>query len=190
MDPAGPPPASPAVARGGNRMNRFVDTLNRIRQAADSSWLTPSQQKAKAAILERLKFLDEINLWGSPGTGKTFLGWILRKDRLVEYVATMEQMGPAGIFRTIVIDNACWRRREVREILHSARQSGYDRLILITPEPVQEQMATVELVLTQEDLEWAITNLRRIRVTPYCDTPRTLWELVSPVPMYPSHGGL
>lgn len=170
-------------------MNRFVDTLNRIRQSADSSWLTPSQQRVKAAILERLKFLDEVNLWGRPGTGKTFLGWMLRKERIADYVATAGHVGPAGAVRTIVIDNAGWRRYEVREILHCARRSGYNRLILITPEPVQEQMATVELLLTQEDLKWVVANLHRIRVTPYCETPRTLWELLSPLPMHSSHGG-
>lgn len=171
-------------------MNRFIDILNKIRQSADPSWLTPSQQRAKAAILERLKFLDEVNLWGCPGTGKTFLGWILQKEQLADYVATPEHISSAGTVRTVVIDNVGWRRHEVRDILHRARKFGYNKLILITSEPVQEQMATVELILTREDLEWVAANLRRIWVIPNFGTPKTLWELVSPVPMCLGQGGL
>lgn len=169
-------------------MNRFVDILNRVRQSADSTWLTPSQQGAWNALLERLKFLNEVNLWGRPGTGKTFLGWILHKQRVAEYIPSFEQIRQAGLFRTIIIDNAGWRRREVRDIIHLARLAGYDRVILITQEPVQEQMATVELFLNPEDVEQVIANLYRIRVTPFNDTPRTLWDLVSPIPLNPGKG--
>lgn len=169
-----------------------MDILNRIRQSADYTWLTPSQQRAQNAILERLKFLDEVNLWGRPGTGKTFLGWMLQRQRWADYVPVAEQIGQAGLLRTIVVDNAGWKRREVRDILHLARRYGYNRVILITQEPVQEQMATVELLLNQEDIDKAIANLRRIRVSPYADAPKTLWELISPIPLSTDlgYGGL
>lgn len=170
-------------------MNWFVDVLNRIRQSAEPAWLTPSQRRAYEALLERLKFLDEVNLWGGPGTGKTFLGWMFYKQRLTDYVSAVEWLGQAGPLRAVVVDNAGWKRREVRDVLHLARQSGYDRVVLITREPVQEQMATVELPLTPEDIEQAIANLRRIRVSPCTDAPKTLWELVSPIPLSPRYGG-
>jgi hypothetical protein len=162
-------------------VNQFIDILNRIRQAADLAWLTPSQQKAREAILERLKFLDEVNLWGYPGTGKTFLGWMLQKEGIADYVSEPKAIQLAFKTRTIVVDNAGWKRNEVRDILHRARQFGYNQSILITTEPVQEQMATVELVLTPEDKEWVALNLRRIRVIPYRDAPETLWDVVSPI---------
>lgn len=171
-------------------MNQFVDILNRIRQAADLSWLTPSQQEAREAILERLKFLDEVNLWGRPGTGKTFLGWILMKERLADYVPGIQEIQRARALRTLVIDNAAWKRSEVRDILYRARQWGYSRVVFLTAEPLEDQVATVELSLTSEDKERVARNLRNIRVIPFTDMPETLWDLVSPIDLRPSRGGL
>lgn len=68
-------------------MNRFVEILNRIRQNANASWLTPSQQTACNLLCERLKFLDEVNLWGRHGVGKTFVGWMLRAQGVAVYIA-------------------------------------------------------------------------------------------------------
>lgn len=169
-------------------MNCFVDILNRIRQSADSTWLTPSQQRAQNALLERLKFLDEVNVWGHPGTGKTFLGWMLQKQRVAEYVPSAEQIRQASLFHTIIVDNVGWRRKEVRDIVYLVRLSGYRRVVLITQEPVQEHMATVEVLLNHEDVERVIANLYRIRVTPLNNAPQTLWDLVSPIPLNPSKG--
>jgi len=165
-------------------MNRFVDILNRIRQNANLSWLTPSQQRAYNLLRERLKFLDEINLWGGRGVGKTFLGWTLWKQEEAVYVPRKEEIGCVQISplrRFIVVDNVNWRREIVREVLHLCRLQGYDKIILITTEPVQEQMATVELVLTSDDIGRVIDNLRSIGVAPYDDEPRHLWDLVSPL---------
>jgi hypothetical protein len=164
-------------------MNRFVDILNRIRQNADPNWLTPSQQIAYHLLRERLKFLDELNLWGGHGVGKTFLGWVLQAKRLALFAPRSNDVEPASLLRTIVVDNPDWRRSAVRETLHHCRSSGYDKIILITAEPVQEQMATVEVALTDQDIAKVIANLRSVSIPPGTDTPRNLWDVVSPVPL-------
>jgi len=160
-------------------MNQFVNILNRIRQKADESWLTLSQQMAKEEIIKKLKFLDEVNLWGSHGAGKTFLGWIMWKQNLVDYSASREYVVSSGS-RIIVVDNSSWKRRDVLETLHHYRVRGYDKVLFITTEPVQHSIATVELKLKLEDLKKASSNLHSIGVPPYANNPKSLWDLVIP----------
>jgi len=162
-------------------MNRFVDILNRIRQHANPDWLTSSQQIAWNLLSERLNFLDEVNLWGRHGVGKTFVGWMLQAQGLAVYAPRLEEVEEKPLQRTIIIDNAGWRRWEVREALRYCRSQGYEKVVLVTTEPVQDQLSTVELRLTTEDLEKVVANLRSIGVAPYSDAPRSLWDLVSPM---------
>jgi hypothetical protein len=164
-------------------MNRFVDTLNRIRQRAGADWLTPSQRTAYERLHERLEFLDEVNLWGAHGVGKTFIGWVLYRQGLAAYAARLEAIEPVPLKRVVVVDNSDWRRRAVREALHRCREHGYEKVVLISTEPVQEQMASVELRLTADDLQTVAANLRTVGVAPYTDTPQSLWDLVSPLPL-------
>lgn len=86
-------------------MNRFVDILNRIRQNANLQWLTPSQQIVHRLLNERLAFLDEVNLWGAHGVGKTFLGWVLQ-DRGAVYAPRLK-----GLYRKGYVEIEV-RRRE------------------------------------------------------------------------------
>lgn len=162
-------------------MNRFVDILNRIRQNAKTNWLTTSQKAAYNLLRERLNFLDEVNLWGGHGVGKTFLGWVLWAHGLAVYAPRLEDVEPAPLLRIIVVDNSDWRRAEVREALRYCRSQGYEKVVLITTEPVQEQMSVIELGLTDEDIAKVIFNLRSIAIAPYDEAPRNLWDLVSPL---------
>jgi hypothetical protein len=164
-------------------VNRFVDTLNRIRQRAGVEWLTPSQRRAYALLRERLEFLDAVNLWGAHGTGKTFIGWVLDRQGLAAYAARLEAFEPALAERVVVVDNSDWRRRAVRDALHRCREYGYGKVVLISTEPVQEQMASVELRLTADDLQAVAENLRTVGVAPYNDAPKNLWDMVSPLPL-------
>jgi len=163
-------------------MNRFVDILNRIREHVNLNWLTPSQTEAYHILCERLKFLDEVNLWGEHGVGKTFIGWFLYKQGLAAYEPCLGELGQVlPTRRTIVVDNLDWRRSAVRDILHQCTVVGYERIVLITAEPVQEQIAGVELRLTMEDIATVVRNLRSVGVPAYSDNPRDLWDLVSPL---------
>jgi hypothetical protein len=164
-------------------MNRFVEILNRIRRHANVDWLTPSQRIAVELLRERLEFLDELNLWGAHGVGKTFIGWVLHAQRLAVYAPRLEDVEPARLSRVVIVDNSNWRRIDVREALHRCRDYGYDKVVLISTEPVQEQIAGVELQLSADDIQKVAANLRSISVVPYSDTPQSLWNMVSPLPL-------
>lgn len=162
-------------------VNRFVDILNRIRQNANQAWLTPSQSVAYNLLQQRLKYLDEVNLWGYHGVGKTFLGWILHLQGFAIYSPCLELVQSLTFPQIIAVDNVGWNRSEVREAIHFCRSLGYKKVILITTESVEEQMAIIELRLTKDDLEKAANNLRSIGVIPFSDNPDNLWDLVSPL---------
>ncbi|HIE11923.1 MAG TPA: hypothetical protein EYP63_00595 [Desulfotomaculum sp.] len=66
-------------------------------------------------------------------------------------------------------------------MLRISRNIGYSKILLVTREPVEEQVSTVELVLNREDIEHVVANLRGVGVVPYSDAPRNLWDLVSPL---------
>ncbi len=165
-------------------MNRYIDALNRIRQNFRLEWLTPSQQVAYNVLRDNLSFLDEVNLWGARGVGKTFIGWVVAAQGLAIYKPCPEAVGQEEslpLQRIIVVDNSGWRRSEVRATLHRCRICGYDKIVLITTECVQEQMASVPLKLTDADIERVLSNLRSIGIAPYEDQPRNLWDLISPI---------
>lgn len=162
-------------------MNRFIDILNRIRQNANQTWLTPSQSMVCNLLQQRLKFLDEVNLWGYHGVGKTFLGWILHLQGYAVYSPCLELAQPLTLTHVVVVDNVGWKRSEIREAIHFCRSLGYRKVVLITTECVEEQIVTIELRLTKDDLEKVVKNLRSIGIVPFSDSPNNLWDLVSPL---------
>ena len=162
-------------------MNRFVNILNRIRQHANADWLTPSQRTAYELLRERLEFLDEVNLWGAHGVGKTFIGWVLHVQQLAVYAPRVEDVESACLSRVVIVDNLDWQRSVVRAALHRCREQGYDKVVLISTEPVQEQISGVELWLTTDDIQKVAENLRAVGIAPYSDSPQSLWNMISPL---------
>jgi len=163
-------------------MNRYVDILNRIRQQVCVDWLTPSQKQAYDKIRSYLQFADEVNLCGAHGSGKTFLAWVFQLEGKADYVVRLEKLyRKLSLNRTIVVDNVGWRRTEAREVLHRCRMLGYEKVILVSVEAVRDDIAHVSLSLTSEDVEKVQQNLQAIRVPPFADNPRSLWEIVSPL---------
>ena len=106
---------------------------------------------------------------------------MLHQQRLAVYYPLLERVKQDSLQHTVVVDNVGWRRAQVLEVLHHCRGQGFDKIVLITTEPVQHQIATVELRLGAEDIEHAAANLRSIGVAPYSSSPQNLWDLVSPV---------
>ncbi len=164
-------------------MNRYIDALNRIRQNADASWLTPNQKAAYTQLIERWQFLDEINLWGSPGSGKTFIGWVLHKQGYAIYVSDPKRIPSFSVHSAIIVDNCFWSRQTIRKVLQDCRLLRYQKIALITSEPAQDQIACIEVKCSPEDLERAAQNLRSIRLLASAENSHTLWDLVTPIPL-------
>jgi len=146
-----------------------MDLMNlnaRIRDRISPDWLTPSQQDLWAQLL---RFDGPphrvINIYGGNGVGKTFVGWLLERERLATY-GTWHQR-PQPIHPRLILDNALTGYSAVRDIRPLVDQLGIQQIILLSRRRADEPaMPAFELRITQEDFEHFYANLyRHLRLT-------------------------
>ena len=139
-----------------------LSTLNaRIRDRISLEWLTPSQQ----ALWTQLMRFDGpphrvINIYGSAGVGKTFVGWLLERQRLATYGFWKQR--PKPVHPRLILDNASTNHADVREVRPLIDQLGVQQIILISRRRADEPaMPAFELQVTPDDLEHFYANLFR-----------------------------
>ncbi len=139
-----------------------LDNLNaRIRDRLALDWLTPSQK----AIWELIQRYDGpphrvINIFGSEGTGKTFLGWFMERQGYATY--GLWGASPKPTYPRLALDDASAERSAAREVRPWVEHLGIKQIILLTRFRVDEQaMPAFELRVTDEDLAVCRANLYR-----------------------------
>jgi hypothetical protein len=162
-------------------MSQFISTLNLLRNHADETWLTPSQTEVYHRLRDRLEAASYINLWGVPGTGKTFLAWVAVRSGWADYMPNSSYVKLASKSSVLIVDNVSWQRQKVRAILNDCDLAGYHKIVLLSAEPINDQMPILNLSLQPGDFEKVITNLKAIRIMPRSTVPRSLWDLVIPI---------
>ncbi len=120
--------------------------------------LMPSQAVIRDAILNAVIWEKCINLWGEPGAGKTFLVHSLHHRSELVYFSDMSGYD-ARISRDSVaaIDNAPHTRQEARRLYDRIRwgqkdYTGPKNVILITRQPIDDDIRKIELTLTDIDI--------------------------------------
>lgn len=121
--------------------------------------LTPSQTSARNAILNAIQTWEkQINLWGNPGVGKTFLVHSLHHCADLLYFPN-PSCYDAQVSRdsVVAIDNAPHTRQEARRLYDRIRwgqkdYTGPRNVILITREPIDDAVRRIELTLTDTDI--------------------------------------
>ena len=138
----------------------------RIRDRANISWLTPSQN----AIWNSIKEFDGpphriINIYGGEGTGKTFLGWIMERENYATYMTWRETPKPQ--FPRLVIDEARHDRTSTREIRPMTDTLSLKQIILLSRIRIDEpSVPAFELRVLDEDIESLKANLfRHLRIS-------------------------
>lgn len=133
----------------------------RIRDRLSPEWLTPSQR----AAWDWLQRFDGpphriINIYGPRGSGKSFLGWLMQRERHATY----------GIWPTLprpehprlVVDNAPTDRAGTRALRPKVDALEISQIILLSRQRVDEQaMPAFELHITPDDIEVMRGNLYR-----------------------------
>jgi pantothenate kinase-related protein Tda10 len=100
-------------------MSKLLQLLNRLKAQANEAMLTKSQQLAFAEITKRWQFPDCINLCGTQGSGKTFLGWVVAHHYQAGFYAA-PQIFKADLplyIPALIIDNAPTEEKELRRLL-------------------------------------------------------------------------
>lgn len=127
-------------------MSLYVTWINLIKEKADETWLTDSQREVYERILSRWRSTPFINLYGSPGSGKTFVARLLAKKHGYAYTHDLEEASRGAA--QVILDNAQYTRM-LRPL---ARKLGLGRVLLITRSAVPEAMPKVGLELSDRDV--------------------------------------
>lgn len=139
-------------------MSLYVQWTNCIKERAEASWLTEHQREVYDRLLAHWHNQPFVNLYGSAGSGKTFIAWLLAKTHHYVYTQDLREV-PANA-PNVVLDNAGYSR-VLRPL---ARSMGLGRVLLITRQRIPEAMPSVQLELTERDVLQCQAVLAR-----YCD---------------------
>ncbi len=133
----------------------------RIRDRLDDKWLTPSQKSVWVA-LQRFDGLPHrvINIYGTEGTGKTFMGWFLERMNYSAYSIWPDMYKP--LLSRLTLDDVSPDRTTTRDLRPMVDKYGLQQIILLTRIQVDERaMPTFELRITEDDLASFRANLYR-----------------------------
>lgn len=141
-------------------MSTLIRRLNGIKAACTIDWLTPSQAQTWRELQAHLTLGEVINLHGPIGSGKTFLAWLLIKQRNAVYV-TSTGISSLPIAKTIdtddvtlpIVDDYPSTREAHRSLLKQLAYNGYVQAVVLTHSPIHDDCYRVQLALTKTDLD-------------------------------------
>jgi len=142
------------------------EVLNtRIRDRLSPDWLTPSQVE----VWDALHRFDGpphrvVCVYGAEGTGKTFLAWLLEREKYSTY--GLWSNPPRPVLPRLTLDNALPDRLVTRDVRPLVDQLGLRQILLFSRFKVDEPfMPAFELRVTSDDLECFRANLfRHLRI--------------------------
>ena len=140
-------------------MNWLTYHKQLLKLAETIETLMPSQISGQDALLRAIQTWEPyINLYGSPGTGKTFVAHVLHHRTALVYFSDPTHYD-ASVSResAVVIDNAPYARQEARRLYDRIRwgqkdYTGPRNVILITRQPIDDAVRRIELTLTDTDI--------------------------------------
>lgn len=142
-------------------MSCLLVLVNRLKAEANQAMLTDTQGSAYTAVMEYWRFPRRINLYGPPGSGRTFLAWVISKSEETPYYVSIEELRSAthNVSKAI-IDNVSATEREVRDLLAKLQLRRTHTALVITDRPVNLGLAEVELSApTSNDFDVVYHNL-------------------------------
>lgn len=127
-------------------MSLYIEWMNLIKSKANVSWLLKSQVPVYNALQTQWLRQRFVNLYGPPGSGKSFLGRLLASQNKYLFTTDLNEV-PEGS-KNIVLDDASY----VRSLRILASERNLSHIILITQTQVNEAMPAVELRLNDTDV--------------------------------------
>jgi hypothetical protein len=142
--------------------------------AQNKDALTKSQKNAYDSIVQLVDDREQrINLWGDPGTGKTFVAHCLDYQAEGLYSCSTKnykafETSPNSV---IIFDNAPHDRKSARIIFGDMLWNGAAAVILITRKPLEDAVRKVHLSLKFEEIEQVKNNIHKQLGMPQIEIP-------------------
>jgi hypothetical protein len=163
-------------------MSSLIERLNAIKTACTLEWLTPSQAQAWGKLQQYLSLNEVINLYGPPGSGKTFIAWLLVKQGVATYIPKVEDLigDTAHILAIPVIDNMPSTRDTYRTLLKYLSFQKQRQAIALSQTAIPDDCYRVSLSCTEQDKDHIYQQLQSIDHTMYVRDGGTLHHVVNP----------
>lgn len=137
----------------------YLDLTNQIKTKFSAEWLTPSQKDVLDTLTKKFTAHKTINIYGRPGTGKTFLAWNLAKVMGATYALDIEA---PGLGARVILDNCKHAKHQYRTMLLTMHLKGVTKLVLITDKKIPDDITSLELSLTDADKQKFKNNLWKL----------------------------
>ncbi len=166
-------------------MSKLLNLTNRLKAQASWHMLTASQRIAFDELEKRWRYPDRINLCGPPGSGKTFMGWVMARQFQAHFYAsprTLDQDQPPYPTQ-IILDNAPTEGKKLRRLLSEVQLRQVHRLLLITQSPICLGFPVIALPSpTEADINTIYENLSQLHFHSSClVTKGNFWNVVHSV---------
>jgi tRNA A37 threonylcarbamoyladenosine biosynthesis protein TsaE len=165
-------------------MSDWLRLVNEMKRRAPQEYFTPTQRSVYDALVERLQFPNQrINLYGAPGTGKTYLAWGLARALEAVHVPVASRLREfdGRQMPILILDNAPTYEDEERSLLADAALMDAGSVVFITQKPTALKMRRIQLDLpNSDDLRQIARTLGRLgfyEVTALPPSPN-LWQLL------------
>jgi hypothetical protein len=159
--------AHPFTKLGGTiiSMTYLVSLLQRIAHNYNEEWLSPSQLAAYQYIKQVLLCQDTVNLNGFSGSGKTFVTWVLSKSTEVVFYRRCSSIeSSAKSSKLAIVDPQESDRDATRQTLEKLHRLGHCKIIMISTDPIDDQIPKYSLNFHPEDYEHIYQNWQNINI--------------------------
>lgn len=163
-------------------MSLYLSNLDRLKNTCSIDWLTVSQERSYGQLKNWLlrPGLAFIYLYGSYGVGKTFLGWLLDKERIVKYFADLSSCkSNTPLYMPVFVDNIGADHIEFRRAMRSLEVLGIKKAVFVGVHPIEEDTPSIQLTVNNNDIKQVRERLidRGFSVSPKHDSVKNLWDL-------------
>ena len=160
-------------------MSRYTKTLDLIKTNLTENWLTDSQREV---WMQLSKFMEPpyyvVNIYGASGTGKTFLGWLLQKQKRALYADASDPSWQSwkGQY-LVVLDGYDSSRRAVRSLRSQLQLWNIGQAIILTCQKAQDDIPCLHLAVTDKDIQIVKATLyRELEMIIPEGNHRNLWD--------------
>lgn len=164
-------------------MSQLLIVHNRLKAQAGVNRLTGHQRKAYDVILNQWQFPGRLHLYGSPGSGKTYLGWVVAERHGARFLVEPGQLGELTAIQPgqpIIIDNVNPDSYALRQLLATFDLHNLHKILVISHLPSTNILPVIALGSpVPEDLEQVRRNLRDVGYfSPALAQQTSFWAVV------------